>query len=221
MQRVVNETNAAFPDLVLLTGDYVFGRNADLQDLAPLGALNPPLGVYAVLGNHDVGQHQSLLGKRYSGEDRGENIADMLESVGVTMLRNEEEIIYLTTGQIAITGIDDLWTGHSDLAAALDEVPRNVYTILLSHNPSVIDEKRSREADLIVSGHTHGGQMRLPGYGTIPDLPTSLGNSFDQGIFKIDSDTTLAITRGVGESSPRTRLFAWPEIMLLELLPST
>lgn len=59
--------------------------------------------------------------------------------------------------------------------------------------------------------------MRLPGLGPIPSLPTSLGRQYDQGLFDVDADTTLAITRGIGESSPRTRLLAWPEILLIDL----
>jgi len=220
LQRVVKRINNLLPDIVVMPGDFVFTRSADPKELAPLANINAPLGVYAVLGNHDVGQYISLSGARYSGKDRGDTIAKTLESFSVQVLRNEHTVLELTNGTVAIAGIDDLWTGHHDLPASMSGISANTYTILLSHNPSVIDSPESTAAHLVVSGHTHGGQLRLPGIGPIPKLPTSLGQSFDQGIFPLEDDRTLAITRGVGESGARTRLFAWPEILLIELRPT-
>lgn len=217
LERVVQKTNNLLPDIVLMPGDFVFTRSADPNDLSPFKDLNAPLGVFAVLGNHDVGEYQSLTGERYSGKDRGENIAQKLESFSVNVLRNEHAILPLPNAKVAIAGIDDLWTGHHNLLASISGIPENTYTILLSHNPSVIDAPQSSAAHLIVSGHTHGGQLRIPGVGPLTELPTSLGKAFDQGLFDLDESRTLAITRGIGESSARTRLFAWPEIMLIEV----
>lgn len=217
IERVVRRTNALLPDIVLLPGDFIFTHNADLSDLEPLQDLRTTVGVYAVLGNHDVGQYATISGKRYTGVDRGDRIAATLESLGITVLRNASETITLSDGRVHIAGVDDIWTGHDDTTAALGEVDPSAYSILLSHNPSIIDDSQSLQANLIVSGHTHGGQIRLPFIGPITTLPTSLGSQYDQGIFDIDDDTTLAITRGVGESSARSRLFAIPEILLLKL----
>ena len=217
LERIADRTNALLPDIVLLPGDFIWTRSADITELTPLGSIRAPLGVYAVLGNHDVGEYQSLAGVRYSGTDRGEKIAAQLKNLGIKVLRNEFVTHPLHDGSVSIAGIDDLWTGHFDLATALDGIPATSFSILLSHNPSVINEPQSRSADLVIAGHTHGGQIRLPGFGSITDLPTSLGKKYDQGMFAIDDTTTLAITRGVGESSPRARLFAWPEVMLLRV----
>ena len=217
MQRVVSKTNALLPDLVLLPGDFVFTRSADLTGLSPLRDLRATAGAFAVLGNHDVGQYLSLAGKRYSGSDRGDKIEKALMDYGIAVLRNEQKTINLPDGTLSVSGIDDIWTGHADLSIALDTVPEDSYAILLSHNPSVIDEPRARDAHLIVSGHTHGGQIRLPVIGSLTTLPTSLGNDYDQGVFTVDEDTDLVITRGIGESSPRMRLLAWPEVFLLEV----
>lgn len=217
VERSVKKINALLPDIVLLPGDFVFTHSATAEDLDPLQNLHPSIGVYAVLGNHDVGEYQSLSGVRYSGVSRGEAIANKLEELGIHVLRNAHDIVTTSDGQIAIAGVDDIWTGHDNLPAALTDIPLSAFTILLSHNPSIIDDPLSHDAHLIVSGHTHGGQMRLPGLGPIPSLPTSLGRQYDQGLFDVDADTTLAITRGIGESSPRTRLLAWPEILLIDL----
>ena len=105
---------------------------------------------------------------------------------------------------------------EDNIGAALDGIADDLPIILLSHNPSVINQNDSLQADLIVSGHTHGGQIRLPGIGPLGGVPTDIDQKYDQGTFAINNHTTLAITRGLGESSPRARLFAWPEILLLE-----
>ena len=220
LQRVVKRINSLLPDLVLMPGDFVFTRSADPKTLSPLANINAPLGTFAVLGNHDVGQYQSPTGKRYSGKDRGENIAQTLEGYSVTVLRNEHVLLPLPNAKIAVAGIDDLWTGHHDLPGSISGIPPNTYTILLSHNPSVIDVPESSAAHLVVSGHTHGGQLRILGIGPLSQLPTSLGKQFDQGIFPLEDGKTLAITRGIGESGARSRLFAWPEILIVELKSS-
>ena len=220
LERVVLKLNGLLPDIVLMPGDFVFTRSADPIHLAPFAKINAPLGVFAVLGNHDDGQYLSPTGERYSGKDRGENIAQKLEQFSVKVLRNEHKLLPLTHANIAVAGIDDLWTGHHNLPASLQDIPPDTYTILLSHNPSVIDEPESAAADLIVSGHTHGGQLRIPSYGPLTELPTSLGRSFDQGLFPLEDGRTLAITRGIGESGARSRLLAWPEILVVELSPT-
>lgn len=217
VEEAVEIINKQYPDLVLIPGDFVYTRRARISDLVPLKSLRASAGVFAVLGNHDVGQYQSLTGKRYAGKDWGDTIASALGGFGITVLRNERQEVNVPDGSLVVSGIDDLWTGHHDLPATLDGTIRNRFTILLSHNPSVITEPRGRDAHLVISGHTHGGQVRIPGIGPISSLPTNLGKEYDQGIFEIDEDSLLAITRGIGESSPRMRLFAWPEILILEL----
>ena len=219
LQRVVTKLNSLLPDMVLMPGDFVFTRSADVSDLSPLEDIRAPLGTFAVLGNHDVGEYQSLLGTRYRGDDRGEKIALALEEFGVQVLRNTNVTVQLPNAKIAVAGIDDVWTGHFDLTESMRSIPSQRYTILLSHNPSVIDENETDAAHLIVSGHTHGGQLRLPLMGPLTTLPTSLGNAYDQGLFGLDDGRTLAISRGVGESSARARLFAWPEILLITIEP--
>jgi len=216
IERVVRETNKLLPDLVLLPGDFIQTYTADTSDLSPLADLRTSLGAFAVLGNHDFGLYRSFFGKRVEKQDRSEDVAHALEEMGITLLRNENILIPLDGGDIAIAGVEDLWTGKTDIAAALAEIPENAIIILLSHNPSIIEDPLSTGTHLIVSGHTHGGQIRLPFIGPIPTLPTTLGQVVDDGLFPVDEDTTLAITRGVGESGPRARLFAWPEIMVIE-----
>ncbi len=218
VERVVRKTNELRPDVVILVGDYVLTDDVTLQGLAPLSplsALQPPLGTYAVLGNHDHGVHRTWFGMHAAADDAGV-LSDYLESMGIRILRNEHVLLALGMQTAAIAGIDDLTAKQADLSAALKDIPQDTPLIIASHSPDVILNPLSARADLIVVGHTHGGQIRLPWIGSIASLPTRVGRTYDQGLFQIDDDTTLAITRGVGESGPRARLFAPPEILLLE-----
>lgn len=211
-KRVVRAVNRTLPDVVLIAGDLLFTEEADPQQLYGLRGIRAPLGTFAIIGNHDLG-YSNVTGQRQS---RADIVHAMLESMGMTVLRNESTVLHMPTGDLAIVGVDDpLWQEYS-LEEAMREVPAGVPTILLSHSPDVILHPRSSAAQLIVAGHTHGGQIRLPFIGPVAMIPDRVGNDFDQGLFANDDDTTLAITRGVGESGPRARLFAVPEIMVLE-----
>jgi predicted MPP superfamily phosphohydrolase len=216
LERVVRRVNMTLPDIVLLAGDYFWDDEGNLEDLEPLRGLRASLGVFAVTGDHEHGRYMSLRQVPPDMRNRSHDIASQLRTLGVVVLRNEHVTLRLTNDTLAIAGIDDVWSEGSDLPAALRGIPSGIPTILLSHNPDVILENISHRANLIVTGHTHGGQIRLPWYGPIAALPTHIGSKYDQGIFALDDDTTLAITRGVGESLARARLFAPPEIMLLE-----
>jgi len=217
IERVVRKINNELPDIILIPGDFIFGPQANLEALLPLADLRAPLGTFAVLGNHDEGMYSSLIGKPVLNADRGEEIADFLNQIGVTVLRNENRVISLPEGDIVISGVDDYFTGHHSVAQAMRDIPKSVFSILLSHNPSVIEEAGALNAHLIVSGHTHGGQVRLPWFGAMAPLPISIDQSFDQGVFQIDDDTILAISRGAGESHARVRLLAAPEVMILHI----
>ncbi len=221
-ERVVRRVNGLFPDLILIAGDFVASDNLDARtfsSLSPLKDLRSSYGTFAVLGNHDHGVYRTFFGVYRAPEDRSETIAEFLRSLNMTVLVNASENVTVGTDTVTIAGVDDAWSGKADLLRTLQERPAGVPTILLSHNPDVILDPLSREADLIVSGHTHGGQIRLPWIGSLATLPTRLGPAFDQGIFALGRERTLVITRGIGELGPRARLFAPPQIMLLTTEP--
>ena len=218
VQKVVDKVNALEPDLVLLAGDYIYFGSDPLNHLVPLKDLHPRYGTFAVLGNHEyscrsVGTVYSLLGK--PGGDYSLPVRRALERSGVTVLRNDWREVPIETGLIFIGGVDDSCTKREDLNRAMPEVLKQSPLILIAHNPDIILEGQARRPHLIVAGHTHAGQIRLPFLGPIAPCPTQLGWDYDQGVFDVDANTKLAITRGVGESSPRARLFAPPEILVL------
>lgn len=219
VQRVVQRVNAQLPDLVLIAGDFLFDGEGDVADLAPLRDLRASMGVFAVTGNHDAGNFLRLSGEKYEGVDRTNDLTVALQDLGIDVLRNNHREVRMMDGSMVIAGVDDIWQQESDLQRALRGIAPSAPVILLSHHPDIILDPASRRASLIVAGHTHGGQFRLPFYGPIPRLPTLIGRAYDQGIFALDPTHTLAITRGAGETLARARLFAWPEILLLDITP--
>lgn len=222
VQRLVDETNSQLPDIVLIAGDFLFDQDALLSFLSPLAGLSAPLGVFAVSGNHDVGRFMQIdFATPIARKDRSEALTAALESLGIHVLRNENVTVRQGMTRITIAGVDDIWSDHSDLDRALSGAANDLPLILLAHQPDVALDTLSTRADLIVAGHTHGGQLRLPWYGPLGPTPTKMGRRYDQGIFPVGNETTLAITRGLGESLLRARFFAWPQIMILETVPRT
>lgn len=218
LARAAARCNALEPDLVLLVGDFVFDHRSDIAPLAELGNLRARCGVFAVVGNHDSSSDH-LPGHRTGHRrelDRSDDLQRLLEPLGIRFLRNASTSIDHGGERVVVAGIDDVWMETCDLRAALKGVPNGAPTILLSHNPDIILDPASHKAHLIASGHTHGGQVRLPWLGPLCALPQRLSKKFDRGIFGVTPACTLAVTHGIGEMHVPLRLFARPEILLLE-----
>ncbi|PJA47680.1 hypothetical protein CO172_00265 [Candidatus Uhrbacteria bacterium CG_4_9_14_3_um_filter_36_7] len=202
IERVVQKIETLDPDIIFFLGDAIYNKGHQAFDLWPLASLNAPYGKYAITGNHDY-----LNGGIQS-------VKDMLSQTGFTVLENEREQILVKEKSFTIIGIDDLWNG-GNLTQAIDRsLPSEDLKILLSHNPEVVLYTSAREIDFTISGHTHGGQIRLPWIGSVPSLPTLLGRFYDKGLFFVQ-DKPLFISAGIGESGPRARLWNPPEISLL------
>ena len=201
-QKVVERANRLDAELILMPGDFIFGETDEISYLAPFADFNKP--VYAVIGNHD---HQ------FADEDV---IAERLSDWGITMLRDRTEPFVFENEAVAnIVGIDDLWMEPNPVEA-LSRVHERHATIMLSHNPDYILDPTAEQVDLVISGHTHCGQIRLPWIGPVPPLPTELGRAWDCGLFEYDGGQ-LWITPGVGETGPRARLFNPPTINVLTI----
>lgn len=219
IRRVVRRINAETPDIVLVAGDLVLSDNVTAETLTalePLKNLHPPLGTYVVMGNHDHGIYRLFTPEQRRPEDRSDLVSETLKGFGLSVLHNAQSDISVGNEHLWIAGIEDALSGQADIVKTLQGTGSgSPPVILMSHNPDIILDPLSRLADLIVAGHTHGGQIRLPWHGPVSALPTHIGRKYDQGIFQLGSGSTLLITRGVGESGPRARLFAPPEIMMI------
>ncbi|UPA22953.1 metallophosphoesterase [Candidatus Peribacteria bacterium] len=217
VERIVRTVNRLEPDIVLIAGDCIDDEAADLSDLDPLKKLETRYGVFAIPGNHDAGAYISMFTRlHYYTIDKTDDLEKRLSSYGIHFLRNKSKTITIDNEPLVIAGTDDVWMESFDLKKTCADIPDSAATILLSHNPDVILNKDSHRAHLIVSGHTHGGQIRLPFIGALTSIPDTLGRAYDRGLFHITKTCTLAITEGTGVSGVRARLFCPPEILLLE-----
>ena len=206
LRDIVDRTNAARPDLICILGDLVIqgvigGRFVAQEDTAAeLKRLRAPNGVFAVLGNHDGWlDHARVRGA--------------LERNGIQML--EERAVRLTTaaGPVWIAGISDLWTGRHDIGAALATVENDgAPAILMTHNPDVFPLVPARVA-LTLAGHTHGGQVRLPLFGT-PIVPSQFVDRYAAGHI-VENDRHLFVATGLGTSILPVRFRVPPAVAVL------
>ncbi|MFC4639217.1 metallophosphoesterase [Deinococcus hohokamensis] len=211
----VQAANAERPDLVLLGGDYLDiepGHDAGPL-LDELRALRAPLGVYGVWGNHDYGS----FGEGRPGLDwtvYREALRRAFAGVGITVLRNEGRAV---REDLYLAGLDDLTRGEPALGAALRGARQTGATLLLSHNPDVLPDLLPG-AGLVLCGHTHGGQVRLPGLGA-PLVPSRYGQRYAMGWVRGAHDTPAYVSRGLGVTGAPIRVLCEPELTLLTLTP--
>lgn len=207
VERVVEQVNALKPSIVALTGDLVDGSVEQLRDsIAPLAKLKATHGVYFITGNHEY----------YSGVDSW--IAE-LTRLGVRVLRNERVTIGTGTESLDLAGIDD-WTARSfgnghgpDLKAALAGRDTQREVVLLAHQPKAVFEAAEQGVGLMLSGHTHGGQIWPFNY------LVKLQQPYVSGLNRHGA-TQVYVNRGTGFWGPPMRLGAAPELTLLELQPA-
>ena len=184
LQQVVSQTNALQPDLIALTGDFVDNSLEGVSVIAEiLAELNAPWGIYAVLGNHDHRQGAS-------------EVRRALEDVGIMVLWNENVTLTGDAAAISLVGLDDWLRGRPQISTALDGLPAHTTNIMLAHEPDLADRlSQYHQIHLQLSGHSHGGQIRLPGIG--PLILPALGQKYDQGHYQIEH-LHLYTTRGIG-----------------------
>jgi predicted MPP superfamily phosphohydrolase len=223
------------PDLLCLTGDGC-ERAGDVPGLIEiLDAVRPRLGAFAILGNHEYdashqlrGWRRSLIqalaplrrGGRSSGPDEAEEIALRLQSAGLTVLRNAGQRLLVDGRSLWVAGCDSAWAGRDDVAAAMAGRRDGEPCLGLIHEPTVAFEGAAAGMELILAGHTHGGQVRLPGVGA---LITNAGD--DDRLksirgFQQIGDAVLHITTGLGQATA-LRLGCRPEAVWLRCEPAS
>jgi hypothetical protein len=213
LERIVHKINALAPDLVLLTGDFithgslafVTGRHAIHRCAEILTGLTSPLR-YACLGNHDVAYD-------------GPAVIAALTAKGTPVLVNEFTPIERNGAHFWLCGLDDPATSHPDLDLAIPAKP-DAPVILMAHEPdyadAVLAHPRGPLVDLMLSGHSHGGQIRLPFVGPLVLPPW--GEKYPEGYYRFDR-LQLYVNRGIGTVGLPFRLNCPPEITVLTLNP--
>jgi predicted MPP superfamily phosphohydrolase len=206
VRKAVQLTNSLHPDLIALVGDYAHTGNKTHIELPPcleaLSELSAPLGVFAVPGNHDM-------------KSNGAIYHEVIASTPLLDVTNQNRPVELEGEKLWLAGVDDLWWGKPDLMRALLGVPDQAAVVLLSHNPDFAELKPDPRVGLILSGHTHGGQVYLPQFGA-PWLPSRYGEKYRQGLVKGPASWVF-VSRGIGEAGVPLRIGAPPEVCLLTL----
>ena len=202
LERLARRVMELEPDLVLLGGDLVDTRLDQVRLFeGALALLAPPLGTFAVAGNHEYHRPEILPYLRLFLEDRG-----------VTLLENRGHRVEHAGRSLWLAGVDDLTEGNPDVVSALAGRRPDEPTLLLSHHPDVFREAAAEGVELQLSGHTHGGQIKL--FGWVPVHHTRSG--WIEGFFE-NGDSRLYVRSGTGLTALPIRIGTRSEISLFEL----
>nr|WP_322744391.1 MULTISPECIES: metallophosphoesterase [unclassified Coleofasciculus] len=229
LAEAIEACNQVKPDLVVLTGDFVTSNPKPIRKLAQwLSRLQSRSGIYAVLGNHDLHFSRSKA-----------EISAALTNVGIKVLWNQ--IVYPVGAGLALVGLPDFWSSEFNPAPVMEQLEDTVPRIVLSHNPDSAEPLQQWRVDLQLSGHTHGGQVVIPGVGSVPSwlhasrekIPKFLWPwipfleakwprvvkhwQWSQGLHQVGSNH-LYVNRGLG-TFPPGRWHCPPEVTVITLEP--
>ena len=222
-RRAVAELVEAQPDVALISGDFIYhpGENATPEIDTAVDIVRPlveaGIPTYAVLGNHDYGMSSKTAQPKV---EIAQNLATALEGAGIEVLQNEAVQLAGGNEPLYIVGVDSLWANRDNVDEALGDVPNNSPRITMMHNPDTFEQFPANTAPLGVAGHTHGGQVRLPGTPqwswlafTQKDEVVADGWAQDYG----KPDNELYVNVGIGMSIVPIRLFCPPEVTFFTL----
>jgi len=193
------------PDLIAFTGDHISLSAKYAKSFSEgVSGLKAEYGIYGVLGNHEY------------WTDEVERVTKAYRDAGIRMLVNESVPITVGNSVWWLCGVDDIWEGRPDLNKALSEVPDEHFRLLLCHEPDYADSAASHDIPLQLSGHSHGGQVRLPGIGAIR-LPV-YAFKYPYRLQRVPgTKTQVYTTNGVGVTFPPIRINCRPEVAIVRL----
>ena len=214
IRRSVDLVNNLHPDLIVLTGDFVTVPLVKLGSRAAheaaktvfpcaeiLHHMQARHGSFAVLGNHDAYSNPAL-------------VTDALRSQGIPVLKNSCVPIEQGSARFWLAGVDDALEARPDLGATIQKIPSGEVIVLLAHEPDFAEESALTPVDLQLSGHSHGGQIWIPGIGA-PWLPP-LARKYPRGLYKV-GNMTLYTNIGIGTIRAAIRINCVPEVTLITL----
>lgn len=206
--HLVDRVNALHTDLIVLGGDYVYsGTKYEASCFAQLARLRAPLGCYAVLGNHDCGRPDSA--------NPGTGLAvKAAAQAGIPLLLNQGVWLKKDGQRIRLGGVEDLETGRPQVAPIIKGTKPTDFVLLVSHNPDYSEELPRGAVDLVLSGHTHGGQVTLFGVWAL-DTHSKYGLRYLTGMVK-NGVTTVIVSNGIGTATPLPiRIYAPAQIVVV------
>lgn len=200
LKKLVKKMNMTNPNMVVFTGDLIdapqsFKEREELITI--LSEVQATEGKYWIYGNHDHGGF---------GTDM---IHDIMTESAFELLQNKQTTIQINNDRINLTGIDDVILGTPDLAKTLDNVNTDLFTILLAHEPDYADEASKYPIDIQLSGHSHGGQVRLPFIGHL--YTPAYAEKYIQGKYQLNDRFQLIVSRGIGTTRLPYRFLCKPE----------
>jgi predicted MPP superfamily phosphohydrolase len=209
MTRIVRQVNQLKPDLILLGGDYIGDPKGSATydaaaSIAPFAGLRAPLGVLAVLGNHDAKRHAKINGKQWR---------QLFARLGIPLLLNEA----VRRGPLVIGGLRDIYTSRPDIPGTLQAMEElGGAQVVLSHGPDVFPALPDRPL-LTLVGHTHCGQVALP-FAGIVYVPSRFGTRYACGLYR-EGAKSMIVSAGVGTSGLPIRMLSPPDVWLVTIRP--
>ncbi|MCI0479554.1 metallophosphoesterase [Candidatus Uhrbacteria bacterium] len=200
-ERVTSELASLGADLLVLGGDFVADRADAVGHVGPFARIRAGLGRYFVLGNHDY-------------LDDPDRVRTTVAGWGFADLTNGHVSVRKDGRTLQITGVDDAWHGRPMVPPL--RVSTSMPHLTVAHEPDVVLDMKAGDTDLLVTGHTHGGQIRLPFVGALAGIPALLGRRVDRGR-KVVNGVPLIVSEGCGESDVRARLFCPPDVTVVEI----
>jgi hypothetical protein len=204
VHNLVTSVNNELPDIIILGGDYVHRDKKYISScFDELQHLKAKYGVYAILGNHDYWESKELT-------------VENIKKTKINFLDNSARWIYIGRSRLKIGGVGDYIEGIQDINPTLAGVEKEDFVILVTHNPDYIEEiKDNTQIDLVLAGHTHGGQVTLFGL-YAPILPIKTGQKYRTGKISVGNMTAI-VSNGIGTVTPPIRFFARPQINVVTL----
>ncbi|MDT2726322.1 metallophosphoesterase [Lactococcus formosensis] len=201
LDKVIEKVNAQNPDILLFTGDLFDNYSKYPEQMAPmiekLKAFKANIGKYAVWGNHDYGGGAVRV------------YEDVMSAGGFVVLRNQGETLTLSDGrQVFLGGLDDSLLGNPSVSDTLAYRQNYDYAITMTHEPDVADGFIGTDTQLVLAGHSHGGQVWLPFF----PIKNVLAEKYTRGLYQLDAITQLYVNTGIGTTSIHARFGVIPEV---------
>lgn len=223
VEKIVKKVETENPDIVLIAGDLICNEGIFEDEtvyLEPLQKLADEYPVYATLGNHEYGiGNVNRFSKDLQTGDKSEEVITMLNKIGVHLLINRLRCIDGEETNLCLFGLDDIWGGKIDFTELYDW-DQSSPLVFLSHNPdgAMLWPEQFAKPILMLSGHSHGGQIWIPFIGPLGNAGISLGENFYKGL-NYYNDIPIYTSAGTGESGGAIRLFNPPEIIIINITP--
>jgi predicted MPP superfamily phosphohydrolase len=198
--KVARTVQGLRPDIAVLGGDVVVDASRPIGDLAAFKDVVAKLGKVYVMGNHDL-------------VDRPQDIRKAIEGWGYACIENKTVRFEKDGRHFDLSGIADPWFGDP---RPVPRASRKVPHVTVSHEPDMLMDMVAGDTDLMLAGHTHAGQVRLPLVGALWPIPAKLGRAVDQGR-KVVNGIPVIVSNGLGESDGRLRVFAPPQIVCVDI----